>query len=173
MTIEIFTPANIAITISLSTLGFSIWQWTRTRKSEQLKIARELTYSIHGSRQILDAFFDRYNVSPPKEERDYRLRAVEWIRSLGDFMYEIEEFKFFIVFQGKENNNEILNYKMRLLVDLTYVQELRRLLPFEDQKTREHYDKWITELREWCEKGNERRIQKAKERLGRTSKSME
>ncbi|MGH9987838.1 MAG: hypothetical protein ACRD8W_28180 [Nitrososphaeraceae archaeon] len=88
-------------------------------------------------------------------------------------MYEIEEFKFFIVFQGKENKNEILNYKMRLLVDLTYVQELRHLLPFEDQKTKEHYDKWITELREWCEKGNERRIQKAKERLGRTSKSME
>ena len=147
-----------AILISLGTLGFTIWNANRTRRSEQLKVARELMYSIIECRQVVDTLYDRYRASTPKDDQDRGLEVLEWVRSIGDLMYEIEEFRSFVTFQGIENKSEILLYKMRLHGLLEYVKVLRSGISLEDSQTKDHYDRWTTELREWCKKGNEKRL---------------
>jgi hypothetical protein len=118
-------------------------------------------YRIFECRQVLDSLFDRYNASPPKEDRDRKLRALEWNRCLGDLMYEIEEFRAFVIFHDIGKRIEILLYKMRVRAILGYVLALRDIIPLEDQKTKEHYDDWIKMLRKWCEEGNEERLSAA------------
>ena len=151
---ELLTSENVAIgavLISLSTLGFSVWQWTRTRRSEQLKVSRELMYRIFERRQVLDAVFDGYTATPPIAPTDVAHRTLEWTRSIRDFMFEIHEFRSYVNHQKIDKRSEILQYKKRLNGDLLYIQGAHKLLPFNVSKSLgPGIDNEINELKKWC-----------------------
>ena len=106
--------AASAFIISLFTLLFSIWRWFKTPRSEQLKIARERMLSVFECRKILDTFFHKYRSSPPADDQDKALDALEWFRNLGDLMFEAEEFRAFVIIQGIGKQKDILHHKLRL-----------------------------------------------------------
>ena len=81
--------------------------------------------------------------------------TLDWSRSLTDLLFAAEDLRAYTVGQGIETRIDILHYKIRLHFILVYIQLLRKQITHDDQK---HFDNWISELIEWCKKGNEKRL---------------
>jgi hypothetical protein len=86
--------AIAAIVVSLSTLFFTIWNTSRTRRSEQLKVVRELMLNIIERRQVLETVYRKNSRSPltdNKENLEAKLEAIEWNRSLSDLVFNKQQ----------------------------------------------------------------------------------
>jgi hypothetical protein len=156
-----------ALLISLSTLGFTIWNASRTRRSEQLKIARELMYRILDSRHTIDSLHDKRH-GPQEDDENMNIKSFEWVRSISDLMNDIEEFKAYSIIEDIENRSDILLYKIRIHAVLEHVLVSRRNVSLEQSDAKSFYDQWISELEGRCKKGNEKRFAKVKAKTRQT-----
>ncbi|MPZ07261.1 MAG: hypothetical protein GEU26_12745 [Nitrososphaeraceae archaeon] len=138
-------------------LSFNIWHTSRTRRSEELKVARELMNRIWDGRKVLDDYYERYIASPPKNE-ELKIRAYEWANLVGDLIYEIEGFRAYVITGEIKNRTDVELHKIRIFVVLQRIENLRNLIPIEPKEPKDVSDRWIVELKKWCREGNEGRL---------------
>jgi hypothetical protein len=110
-------------------------------------------------RQVLFDFFYKYAESPPKESNDLVIRTQQWITSIEELLFEIEDFRWEVVTDEINNRFDIIHHKIRLFTVLGQIRILRDLLnSLETTEQKDNFDRWISELREWCREGNENRL---------------
>jgi hypothetical protein len=181
------TPFDIlavgALIISLSTLGFTIWNASRTRKSEQFKIAREMMNSLlEMYKEMQDKMNRSYSrpLKTPENEKDVHYSEVgeqyDQLTKASFMRNMIEEFKLFVQQQGIGKSPMILLYKLRVLdiassVTVTFMYSLHRYREPEEtnqelrdmiKRENEELKKWYEQVQEWCGEGNEDYMERLK-----------
>jgi hypothetical protein len=56
--------AVFAIVVSVITLGFNFWTWSKKQKSEQVNISRELMDRVKAKQERFDEYYDVFNIKP-------------------------------------------------------------------------------------------------------------
>jgi hypothetical protein len=151
----------VSAIISVATISVNAWFTSRTRRSEQLKVARELMNRILESEKPVAALLDKYLTSPPKDEKIRKLGTAQWIDNVGVILIGVQNFKHEVERGQINNESDIKLYKKQLFGVLIYTKGLHEI--FSDlngllTKDREQIDGWITDLMAWCREGNEESI---------------
>jgi hypothetical protein len=106
--ISTVTVAIVALLVSIGTFMFSMWQWIRTRKSEQFKIAREIMDKVEADHRKLFQFTpgNRYPFLPDEEKENF---VYEFTQYLG-FMQLNIRYLSYLVEKKEIKNKHVLNY---------------------------------------------------------------
>lgn len=108
----------VALFFTAFTFGFTIWQWNRRRKSDQIKIARELIDRIETKRQKFDDFCEknRVRVEPPHKLEVQGGRGVQEFAEY--FLSVLNEIDYYFYLVDKHELEEnVLKYDWAKLFD--------------------------------------------------------
>lgn len=159
------TDISIAVSISAfiisgATFIVNSWRWSRTRRSDELKVARDITDRLAKKTERLDDFFNDHYQESSEKEIDAVLRKKIWQQHLSAFLSDAEEFKYHVENKEITHKYDIYFYKVKLKGHLSRAQTYIGLIPPPDTG---FIANWIKELIEWCDKGLKTESSKGKE----------
>jgi hypothetical protein len=109
--------AVAAFVASVSAFGFNMWQWSKRRKSEQIRTSREMMDRVLAKKQILDEYIESVENNPEMEDIGKELDKTNDV---------LEEIKYYglLIKHDELQESEIVKH------DRSRTYEIRRKLRF-------------------------------------------